>query len=199
MFNWLKRKPDHSDNADVNEYLTVCKKLDLDHFVVFDTETTGLNPNLDRIVSIGAVKTDGKQLLTNEVFHRTIQVEKQSQVGVAVHGIITSNADSHEKEVLLDFLHFIGNRTLVAHHAAFDMTILNQALRRNFSLKLKNKSIDTAHLAIKKDHYGRIPDAYKSGDYTLDKLIERYGLPNSDRHTALGDAYITALLFMMLK
>ena len=87
---------------------------------------------------------------------------------------------------------YIENAVLVAHHAAFDVAMINAALSRLDLPKLKNRVLDTGHLFQKtkidtsKTHFG------------LDELSNLFKIPLHDRHTASGDAYITALLFLKL-
>ena len=167
-------------------------------WVVFDTETTGLLPTKDRMVSIGAVVVKDDSIILKETHEWFIHVENQTAEGVAVHGVLARDDFQPEADVLLEWLNFIQNRPLVAHHAAFDVAMVNHALERHFGIKMKNSVLDTAQLALKKEHYGRIPDAYLPDCYTLDNLLLRYKIPVQDRHTALGDALATALLFLKL-
>ncbi|MCP9767319.1 3'-5' exonuclease [Lacihabitans sp. LS3-19] len=198
FFSWFNTYKKTSELPEVKSYLESFKG-NSDIFVVFDTETTGLNPSKDQMVSIGAVKVIGSSILVNDSFYFEIKQPNSSNEGVSVHEIIENQKSKEVNWVLLEFLNFIKNATLVGHHVAFDIEMVNQALIKHFGIKLKNISIDTSHLAIKKDHYGKIPDAYKRENYTLDKLCEKYKIETKDRHHALGDAFITAELFFKLK
>ena len=198
FFSWFGGGNKPSEYPEVNTYLESFKE-NSEVFVVFDTETTGLNPAKDQMVSIGAVKASENSILVNQCFYYEIKLQKSTSEGVNVHEIIESQESKDEQWVLLEFLDFIKNATLVGHHVAFDIEMVNQALKKHFGISLKNKSLDTSHLAIKKDHYGKIPVAYKRENYTLDKLCEKYKIETKDRHHALGDAFITAELFFKLK
>ena len=96
------------------------------------------------------------------------------------------------------FLEFIRNDVLVAHHAAFDIGIINKTLNARLGKKLLNKSVDTAHLA------GRIEKGLNfnpneiDSELSLDKLCIRYNIQLEERHTAAGDALATAILFVKL-
>jgi DNA polymerase-3 subunit epsilon len=197
IFSWLRPKAKVYPEA-VQNYLDSFKE-NSSEIVVFDTETTGLNPQIDKMVSVGAVKLKGNVMKVEETFYEEILIENNAMSGVNVHEVINSIDSKSEISVVLSFLDFIKNCTLVGHHIAFDVAMINQVLQANFSLKLKNRTIDTAQLALKKEHYGVIPAAYRTDHYTLDKLIERYHLSNQDRHHALGDAYITAELFLKIR
>lgn len=171
-------------------------------FVVFDTETTGLNPRTDRILSVGAVKVLGGQVLTDEAFERVLrqQTLPVHREAIGIHGILpgeSARAGKEEVQVLEGFLDFIGNSVLVGHHLQFDISILNQALIRHHAGKLRNPWLDTRLLSIRFEH-GKGHAADRPGEYSLDALCKRYHIPDSDRHTAAGDAYITAILLQKL-
>ena len=89
-------------------------------------------------------------------------------------------------------LNYVENSVLVAHHAAFDIAMINNALKRMELPKLKNKSLDTSHL------FNKTRLDTSKAHFSLDELAERFKIPLHDRHTASGDAYITALLFLKL-
>ncbi len=179
------------------------KKLPLEEvcFVVFDTETTGLNPRSDRLLSIGAVKVIGNKILTDAPFERTIRQEHlpHHREAIGVHGILPgqSLAGQEETQALQEFLSYTGNAVLVGHHLRFDVSILNEALKRCHAGKLRNPLIDTRALALRVEK-GRGGHDDQPGKYSLDALCQRYHIPGSDRHTAAGDAYITAILLLKL-
>ncbi|MCB9284385.1 MAG: 3'-5' exonuclease [Lewinellaceae bacterium] len=170
-------------------------------FVVFDTETTGLNPRIDRILSIGAVRVKGEQIDLNRSFEHILQQTDIpiNREAIGIHGIMPgeSRTGKEEVEALADFVSFIGNSILVGHHLHFDVSILNEALRRHKAGKLKNPAIDTRQLAVRLEK-GLVPSDHKPGQYSLDALCQRYQITTSDRHTAAGDAYITAILLLKL-
>ncbi|MCB0662642.1 MAG: 3'-5' exonuclease [Saprospiraceae bacterium] len=167
-------------------------------FIVFDTETSGLDYKKDRIIQIGAVEVENFQINLGNSLELLVN---QDQVGtaseLAVHGIRQTRiaAGFSEEEALKKFFLFAQNAILIGHHVAFDIAILNQALQNHFGLKMLNKSIDTAQLTQRLEQ----PVGYhhpKPGEFALDSICKRYGIPLHDRHTAAGDAFITAQLFM---
>jgi DNA polymerase-3 subunit epsilon len=97
-----------------------------------------------------------------------------------------------EEEALSAFLNYIENAVLVAHHAAFDLSMINGALKRMNLPRLKNKIVDTGHL------YTQFKRNAHTKHFSLDDLSKEMNIPQHDRHTASGDAYITALLFLKL-
>jgi len=164
-------------------------------FVVLDTETTGFDYHLDRILSIGAVEIYNNEINVSNAFEIYIQQERFNEQTVAIHGILNHDLIQTytEIEAIEQFLKYTGNSILVAHHAVFDITMINQMLYRQGLPNLKNKVIDTVDLykatRIKSN-------LIKQSNYTLDEIAENYALDVCDRHTAAGDAYLTAIIFL---
>ncbi|MFD2248226.1 PolC-type DNA polymerase III [Pontibacter ruber] len=171
-------------------------------FVVFDTETTGLDPKIDRVLSIGAVRVHGGQVLISESFECLVKQEETPQLKSAeVHGLLSKQLEEGlpEQDALEAFIRFTGNAVLVGQHVAFDIAMVNQMLRhQGINDKLRNRSIDTAQLAIRLEHRRGDHHTLKPAEYSLDALCARYNLPTDDRHTASGDAFATALLLLKL-
>lgn len=167
-------------------------------FVVLDTETTGFSFQEDRMLSIGAVKVKSNTISVQEVFDIYLEQEKFNKESVPVHGLLQHGKRDCILEIkaLEKFLAYVGNAIIVAHHAGFDMGMLNAALVRNGLPKLKNNVLDTGVLYRK-----TLIKSYlvqPKPKYTLDELAEKYSISKKDRHTALGDAYITAVLFLKM-
>ena len=167
-------------------------------FVVLDTETTGFSVGDDRILSIGALKVKGGTISVQDVFEVYLAQEKFSKEAVPVHGLLKNGNRGNVSEIVAieRLLSYIGNSILVAHHAGFDIGMLNAALLRNGLPKLKNTILDTGTLFKKTliKSYLVQPKA----NYTLDELADKYSISKKDRHTALGDAYITAVAFLKI-
>lgn len=164
-------------------------------FVVFDTETTGLNIKKDRILSLGAVAVENNAIKIADQLECYIKQDVFNAKTVAIHGLLKAGTHTKitESLALEHFLNYIKNAVLVAHHAAFDVAMINQALHRHGIPKLKNTIIDTGNLynqTLKKDT--------TQLHHSLDSLSKQFHIPQHDRHTASGDAYITALLFVKL-
>jgi len=168
------------------------------NFVVLDTETTGFDFELDRIISIGAICIQKLEIAIASSFEIYIKQERFNAATVEFHGIIKNEKIETltEVEALEQFLEYIGNAVLVAHHANFDVTMINMALKRNGLPKLKNKVLDTVYLYSATRIKSNLLDKKKM--YSLDEIAENYDIDVSDRHTAAGDAFITALLFLKI-
>jgi DNA polymerase-3 subunit epsilon len=169
------------------------KSIEETRFVVFDTETTGLNIEKDKILSIGAIGLENNIIDVSDSFEIYLKQNDYNPDTAQIHGILKSgNLIKHtERRALENFIDYIGNSVLVAHHAAFDIEMINVSLNRMHLPKLKNKSIDTGIL------YKKL-EGKKDSHFNLDFLCDEFNIPKHDRHTASGDAYITALLFLKI-
>lgn len=164
------------------------------NYVVFDCETTGLNPKKDRILSIGAVPIKGQRIKIKESLEIYVEQTYFDPKSASIHGITQENdlLKQTEQEAVKSFLNLIKNHTLVGHHVNFDVAMINQALKRMNLPKLKNKTLDTNELYLKKRG---IPLEQR---YSLDELCEAFHIPKKDRHTATGDAFLTAQIMLKL-
>jgi DNA polymerase-3 subunit epsilon len=163
--------------------------------IVFDTETTGLNPlGGDRVVEIGCVEVMN-HVPTGRTFHVYINPERDMpEAAFAVHGLSTDFlADKPVfSAVAADFVAFIEDARLVAHNAAFDVGFLNAELGRlGYAPLDPDRIVDTLALARRKHPFSPA---------SLDALCQRYGIDNSRRvkHGALLDAEILADVYVEL-
>jgi DNA polymerase III subunit epsilon len=164
-------------------------------YVIFDTETTGLHPGSDVILSLGAVTVVNNHILVNEALELFLKQDKFTPETVPIHGILQEGNIEKvvEAEAVIRFVEFIKDAVLVGHHIAFDVAMINQALKRLGAGKLKNEKMDT-------DALYRKWKGWQDDQHTgLDELCKVFKIPKEDRHTALGDAYITAIVFLKLK
>lgn len=163
--------------------------------VVFDTETTGLEPSRgDRMVSIAGVRIVNARLLETESFDCLVNPGRAIPPrSTAVHRITDAMVAEAEPApaVAERFARFARNAVLVAHNAPFDMRFLTMAAAET-GLEIHNPVLDTVLLAAHLHGAGE--------DLTLDRLAEIYGVELSAeaRHTAHGDALATAKIFLAL-
>ncbi|MEM6724328.1 MAG: 3'-5' exonuclease [Bacteroidota bacterium] len=168
-------------------------------FTILDTETTGLNPKKDRILSIAAVKVKNFEIQTdNRLLCYVTQEDYQPDQSVEVHGILNKHLQKGitEKAMLHQLLPYLGSDVIVGHHIGFDIAILNKACKRHLGGMLLNRKLDTLQLAKKCDPASFYYDHHQAGH--LDELCKKYKIALGKRHTAEGDTYITALLFLKL-
>lgn len=177
---------------------TQSKNFDDLVFVVLDTETTGFSFEEDRILSIGAVKIKKEIISVQDVFDIYLEQEKFNKETVHVHGLLKNGQRDCISEIsaMQKFLEYVGNAIIVAHHAGFDMGMLNTALERHGLPKLKNTVLDTG--VIYKKTLIKSYLVQPKSNYSLDELAEKFSISRKDRHTALGDAYITAVAFLKI-
>ena len=169
-------------------------------FVVLDTETTGLDPVKDRLISIGAVAVTNEEVHIDDGFESLIPVSHNTSA-VFYHGITrdASSAGVPEPEAIDGFLRYLGDGIIVGHHIGHDIAALNQAAQSHFDYTLQNLSIDTMDLMIKLEESGAWPERRESRpDFSLDGLCDFFGIRPHDRHTAPGDAFLTAQVFLRL-
>ena len=164
---------------------------------MLDTETTGFDYNQDRILSIGALVLKNYQIDAKDAFELYVKQDKFDSSTVPIHGILKNTKKDllSELEALKYLLKQLENAVIVAHYAVFDIEMINRALKRNGLPKLLNKSLDTALL------YKRLSDGKTQTNeqrITLDDLAKEFNIPMTDRHTALGDAYITAIALLKI-
>ncbi|WDF64956.1 3'-5' exonuclease [Flavobacterium sp. KACC 22763] len=190
LFNFWKKE----ENNLFDENITIEET----RFVVLDTETTGFDYDNDRILCIGALVLQNGIINVQESFEVYLEQDHYDKLTAQIHGILKDLLVKRptELEALQQFLEFLGDSIIIAHHTIFDVTMINKALERNGLPHLTNKTLDTAylykktliqsHLFERKDHY------------TLDDLADKFDISKKDRHTALGDAYITAIAFLKI-
>ncbi len=177
------------------------KKINELRFVVLDTETSGLDLKTDSIISIAAVDVFNNSIRIHSSFE--MMVARQStgnQQSISIHEIMKSDLkNAHSvKEVCHDFLDYLKADIIVAHHVGFDVGMINKMLNTIApQFNLYNRVVDTAQL-VKKIETPALASPYYSShlSYDLDSILDRYEIDAFDRHTAWGDAYTTAILFM---
>ena len=167
-------------------------------FVVLDTETTGFDYEKDRILCIGAIVLQNSKISIQDSFEIFIEQEHYNQDTAQIHGILKDFVLDRptELEALEQFTAFLEDSIIIAHHTKFDVTMINKALERNELPKLKNRTLDTAVLYKKTLIVSNLLEIKEN--YTLDDLADKFDISKKDRHTAMGDAYITAIAFLKI-
>ncbi|MGF7156992.1 DNA polymerase III subunit epsilon [Bartonella heixiaziensis] len=163
--------------------------------IIFDTETTGLDKEKDRIIEIGCVEMVDRYL-TGRRFH--VYLNPQGVIipeeVVAIHGLTNERLKNEKSfsDIADAFLEFINGATMIAHNASFDIGFLNAELgRANKPLISVDNILDTLAMARRK---------FPMGPNSLDVLCKRFGIDNSHRvlHGALLDAEILADVYIEL-
>ena len=168
-------------------------------FVALDSETTGLDPRRDRLITIGAVAVVGGDILLDDAFEIMMPVRYNTS-SVTVHGITRDEARDglSEPEALEALLDYLGTGVIVGHHILHDITALTLACNRHFGIELRNRFLDTMDLTLHLERDGVLPENTRIEGFSLDALCQLFGVVPHDRHTAAGDAFITAQVFQRL-
>ena len=163
--------------------------------IVFDTETTGLDPNSgDRMVEIGCIELVDR-IPTGRRFHAYFHPERDMPLGAEqVHGLTLAFLSDKPRfrEKALELIDFFEDSPLVAHNAQFDFGFLNFELGLcQHPLVCVTRMIDTLTLARKR---------HPGAKHSLDALCARYGIDRSHRilHGALLDAELLAQVYVEL-
>jgi DNA polymerase-3 subunit epsilon len=162
-------------------------------YTVFDTETTGLDPNGgDEIISIGATRIVNGRLLADDHFDQLVNPRRDvPRESVKYHGIRQEMlADKPDiGQVLPHFYQFAQGTILIGHNAAFDMRML-QIKEEQTGIRFINPILDTMLLSAVVHPTHKV--------HGLNAIAERLGISIKGRHTALGDAIATAEIFLKL-
>jgi DNA polymerase-3 subunit epsilon len=163
--------------------------------IIFDTETTGLDPrNGDRVVEIGCVELIN-HIPTGKSFHRHVNPERSVPAeAVRVHGLTDDFLRDKPRFAAIadELIEFFGDATLIAHNAAFDISFVNAELARVGRAVIGDERVvDTLMLARRK---------HPAGPNSLDALCARYEIDLSRRtkHSAILDSELLAEVYIEL-
>lgn len=163
-------------------------------WVVVDTESSGLDPSRDRLLSVGACAIRNKSLRLNETFEARLRQSRPSaEENILVHGITGGDQLNGEDPAaaLVAFLEFLRADVPVAFHAAFDAALIDRALRSTLGMRLRRDWFDAAEIvsALFPGGVGAEP--------SLDHWLARFAIGGYTRHDALSDAVATAELLLV--
>ncbi|MGY2893738.1 DNA polymerase-3 subunit epsilon [Deinococcus sp. UYEF24] len=174
---------------------------DSNEYVVFDLETTGLSPERDAIVEIGALKVRGGQVQAHEVFQTLVRPQDAHGRTLAipwytqrVHGISDQMVKDapNLSDVLPKFLEFVGGAAVVAHNVAFDSGFIRAGATRQGLVWKPARELCTVQLSRRAFPHER--------GHKLDAVASRLGLEFEvgGRHRSMGDVRVTAEAFVLL-
>ncbi len=163
-------------------------------YTVLDTETTGLDPRGgDAVVSVGAVRVDRARVREDDVLDRLVDPGRRiPAVATSVHGITDEMVAGRSRlgTVLADLSRFATDTVLVGHDIAFDLAFLRPA-EVTAGVTLPTRVLDTLLLSA-------VLHPADGESHSLDGLARRYDIPVLGRHTALGDALVTAEILVRM-
>ncbi len=198
MIASLKRRLDRRRLRDPR-YAYLFKPCERDEVVVLDTETTGLDPKRDAVLSIGAVVVRDGKVQMGETFERLIRPEGPiSEESIKIHHLRTCDLASADEAdtVIADLLAFVRNRPIVGYYIGFDHAILSRYVKERIGVALPNPTIELSAM-----YYARYrkSSAYEFVDLKFDTIMEALALPMLGKHDALNDALMAALIYMKLR
>ena len=161
-------------------------------YVVFDLETTGLSPERDAIVEIGAIRVRGGQVLEEETFHSLVNPLRPIPFYVSkVHGLFDKHVRNAPTlgQVLPQFLEWVGNSPVVAHNANFDVGFIRVGAEKH---GLEWDPIQLCTVQLSRRAFPGVKG------HKLDDLAGRFGLSFIERHRSMGDVRVTAQAFVQL-
>ncbi|PWA08962.1 3'-5' exonuclease [Flavobacterium laiguense] len=192
MLDWLKNiNKDYPDFW--KTYLSKFEEKP-NRFVVFSTETSGLNPIKDVILSIGSFAIVNNSIHIGDSFEAVLlQYIYLHDNGLSNEFIVESKMRKlSEPDAMQAFVDYIGNAVLIGHHIDFDVEMINASLERLGCGRLKNEALDIDVM------YRKLKDI-NDKQFSLDELSDIFKLPKTYRNTPSEDAYTIALLFLKLK
>lgn len=192
MLDWIKNiNKEHPDFWKL--YLSKFETKS-NRYVVISTETTGLSPKKDVILSFGAIGVINDIIRIGDNFEVVIlQYKYFHDNGLSNEFLIESKLSKlSEPQAIQSFVDFIGNAVLVGHRIHFDIEMINDVLEKMECGKLKNEALDVEIM-----HQKLMDITNKS--FSLVDLIKHYKIPENEKNSASDDAYSIALLFLKLK
>ncbi|MCS6876030.1 MAG: 3'-5' exonuclease [Aquificaceae bacterium] len=156
-------------------------------FVVFDTETTGIDLKKDEPISIGAVKIEKLRIDLSKSFYALIKPTKSYRESIKVHGITPQDLEKAKdrREVCMEFLDYAKGCILSGYFVHLDVAMLKKLTKESCNEQPNFRTLDLLDMLERKNN---IP--------TMEELLKSNKMPVSNLHNALEDAYMTALLLL---
>ena len=173
------------------EEVDTSRKVKETTFTVLDTETTSPDIKRARLLSVGALKIENMSVELSTAFHRFVLQEGIEKESVEVHGITEEDLLSKGEPVeavLEDLLEYAKGTVIVGFNVEFDKKVIERDLKRLFGVPLPMPRLDLLNLLKRTDVAGK----------TLEGIAKELDIPIGATHSALDDAYTTALLFLRL-
>ena len=170
---------------------------DASRWIVVDTETSGLDPENDRLIAIGAVAVDADGVLPGDSFEIVLRGASSGEAAnIVVHGIgqEAQRTGVPARDALMAYLDWAAGAPRVGFHTDFDRVVLGRALAAQGLSDDRRTWLDLAPLAG-----ALVPEAYRYGGRSLDDWLAAFGIECSIRHNAAADALATAELLLRLR
>jgi len=197
MFQSIKQRFNRRRLTD-EQYAFLFDTYEGNECVVFDTETTGLDPKHDEVLSIGAVVLRDNVIVTSETFELFLKPSKKiSKKSIEIHRIRPCDLEEAVEplEGIKAFLNFIGSRPLVGYYLEFDVAMINRYIKPWLGITLPNRQIEVSAVYFDKK-IKLIPQG--NIDLRFDRILRDLGIPNMGQHNAVNDAIMTAMIYIKL-
>ena len=174
-------------------------------WVALDCETTGLNTRTDEIIAIGAVRIQGRRILTSQRLELLIKPDKGvSPDSIRVHRLREQDVAGGlpAPEAARRLLHFIGARPLVGYYLEFDVAMLNRAVWPLLGMGLPQQRLEVSAMYYEYK-FKQLPPYQQFDNAHIDlrfaTLMDDLALPQREAHDALNDAVMAAMAFVKLR
>lgn len=205
--NWLRRLLGAGPHLDIEQSLALAAHqarpaipaataLTALRCVVVDVESTGLDLYADRLIAIGAVTVEERNIRLRSGFEVVLrQPQASARANILIHGIdgTTQLGGLAPASAILRFLDYVERAPLVGFHADFDRMMINRAAREALGRAPSAVWLDLAYLAP-----ALLAEPGVVMPQGLDGWTQRFGIENQARHNALADALATAQLLQVV-
>ncbi len=191
MIDWLKNKK----HPEFWKFYLQKQEVKSDRFIVLSLQTTGLNPQKDVILTIGAVAVQKNKLVIEDAFEVILlQYIYNHDHGFSNEFIIESKAPkSTEADGIQHLVEYIGNAAIIGHRVDFDIEMINKTLEKLECGKLRNDALDLEIMFKKWKEYS---DDKK---FSVSEIAQALKLPEYDGESTIEEAYTMGLCFLKLK
>jgi DNA polymerase-3 subunit epsilon len=199
MYDWVRRLFYRASLGD-HSYPYLFEPGPPDEFIALDCETTGLNPRVDDIIAIAAVKIRGNRILTSERFEAIIRPDrKPTSASIKVHQLREQDVESGAMmfRILPDLLRFIGGRPIIGYYIDFDIRMLDKYVLRQIQTKLPNPRLEVSEMYYACKYKGAPLNTLY--DLRFSSILADLGIPSLGQHDALNDTLMTAMIYLQLR
>lgn len=198
MFRWLRHRYDRMRLKDPR-WLPLFQEDPSGEVVSVDCETTGFDTRTDDIISISAIRIAGNRILTSQAFNAYVRPDAEMRAdAIRVHQLRTVDvADARPmREVLPDFLDFLGGRPLVGYWIDYDAAMLDRYVSAYYGFHLPNRRIEVSGLYYERK-YGDAPQGTQI-DLSFAAITRDLGLRTLALHDAFNDALSAGEMYVQL-
>lgn len=198
MFAALKRKWNRKALRE-KRYEKLFEPYTGTELVVLDTETTGLNPQKDEILSIGAVLIRDNKILMNQSYECFVKPSANiSKESIKIHHIRECDLSEaiEVEDAIRQLLDFMGNRPIVGYYIDFDHKMISKYTKQIIGSTLPHPTIELSSMYYKRY---RKSSSYEFVDLHFDAMMNALELPFLGKHDALNDAIMSAMIYLKLK